>query len=113
MAKAAGANYVARGTSFHALMLDKLITSAIMHPGFSMVEVFSPCPTQYGRKNKFRSAVDMYKWLKKNTVKIETLKEGEKPEDGRIPIGVFRDRQTPGLEERYADMQRKLMGTAR
>ena len=113
MAKAAGANYVARGTSFHALMLDKLITSAIMHPGFSMVEVFSPCPTQYGRKNKFRSAVDMYKWLMKNTVKIETLKEGEKPEDGRIPIGVFRDRQTPGLEERYADMQRKLMGTAR
>lgn len=112
LAQAAGANFVARGTSFHAHLLDRLISTAIMHPGFSLVEVFSPCPTQYGRKNKFRSAVDMYKWLKKNTVKLETLKDGERPDDGRIPIGVFRDRDVPGLEDRYAAMQRKLTGQA-
>src|SRR6218665_2242365 len=69
MAQAAGANYVARGTTFHANLLDRLITGALQSPGFSVVEALSPCPTQYGRKNKFRSAVDMYQWLKKNTVK--------------------------------------------
>lgn len=114
MCKAAGASYVARGTSFHAIQLDRLISSAILHPGFSVVEVFSPCPTQYGRKNKFRNAVDMYKWLKSNTVKVETLKDPtQKPDDGRIPIGVFRDVEEPGLEERYFELQRKLMGQNR
>lgn len=109
MAKASGASYVARGTSFHANQLDKLISTAIMHPGFSVVEVYSPCPTQYGRKNKFKNAVDMYKWLKKNTVKVEQLQEGT-PLDGRVPIGVFRDVPEPGLEERLAELKRQLTG---
>lgn len=101
LASAAGANYVARGTSFHAQMLDRLITDAIMHPGFSVVEALSPCPTQYGRKNKFRDAVSMYEWLKKNTVKLEARKEN----DTRIPLGVFRNLDRPGLEDRYAALK--------
>ena len=106
--KAAGANYVARATSFHAQMMDKLITNALDHPGFSLVEVFSPCPTQYGRKNKFRNIVDMYEWLKKNTVKVDNMKDN----DTRIPIGVFQDKRQPGLEERYAALQQKLTSPA-
>lgn len=114
MAQASGANYVARGTVFHANLLDRLITGALKSPGFSMVEALSPCPTQYGRKNKFRSAVDMYQWLKKNTVKLEAIESGKvAKDDQRIPIGLFRDRQTPGLEEKYAALKAKMMGGAR
>ncbi|MFV0420660.1 2-oxoacid:ferredoxin oxidoreductase subunit beta [Oleidesulfovibrio sp.] len=113
MAKASGANYVARGTVFHANLLDRLITGALESPGFSMVEALSPCPTQYGRKNKFRSAVDMYQWLKKNTVKLESVESGKVAKgDPRIPIGLFRDRGQPGLEEKYAALKTKLMGGA-
>ncbi|GFM35643.1 2-oxoacid:ferredoxin oxidoreductase subunit beta [Desulfovibrio psychrotolerans] len=109
LVSAAGANYVARGTSFHANMLDRLITDAIQHPGFSMVEALSPCPTQYGRKNKFRDAVSMYEWLKKNTVKLENRKE----DDTRIPIGVFRALDRPGLEDRYAELKASLRAKGR
>jgi len=105
LVSAAGANYVARGTSFHARMLDGLIMDAIMHPGFSVVEALSPCPTQYGRKNKFKGTVSMYEWLKKNTVKLENRKE----DDTRIPIGVFRNDNRPGLEERYASLKQRIM----
>ncbi|MCG8529451.1 MAG: 2-oxoacid:ferredoxin oxidoreductase subunit beta [Desulfovibrionales bacterium] len=104
LAKGAGANYVARSTSFHAHQMDTLMQEAIMHPGFSMLEVLSPCPTQYGRKNKFRQVVDMYNWLKKNTVKVENWTEG----DPRVPRGVFQNLNRPGLEDRYAEMRQEL-----
>lgn len=103
--KAAGANYVARGTVFHAKMLDRLITDALAHPGFSLVEAFSPCPTQYGRKNKFKNTVAMYEWLKKNTVPVDKMRD----DDTRTPIGVFQDKRQPGLEERYAELQANLL----
>ncbi|KAF1075711.1 2-oxoacid:ferredoxin oxidoreductase subunit beta [Halodesulfovibrio sp. MK-HDV] len=104
LAKAAGANFVARSTSFHANQLDKLMQQAILHPGFSVLEALSPCPTQYGRKNKFRHVVDMYNWLKKNTVKVENRKEG----DTRIPTGIFQNLDRPGLEDRYDEMRKSL-----
>ncbi|GKT30646.1 2-oxoacid:ferredoxin oxidoreductase subunit beta, partial [Aduncisulcus paluster] len=44
---AAKANYVARGT------------------------ILTPCHTQYGRKNKYKTPVDMYKMLKKDVIDIE------------------------------------------
>ncbi|SIN73742.1 2-oxoacid:ferredoxin oxidoreductase subunit beta [Halodesulfovibrio marinisediminis] len=104
LAKASGANYVARSTSFHANQLDDLMQKAIKHSGFSVLEVLTPCPTQYGRKNKFRHVVDMYTWLKKNTVKVEKLKEG----DTRIPTGIFQNLDRPGLEERYVELRQSL-----
>jgi len=39
--------------------LGKLIKKAIVHDGFSVVEIFSQCPTYFGRKNKQGGAVDM------------------------------------------------------
>jgi 2-oxoglutarate ferredoxin oxidoreductase subunit beta len=109
MARAAGASYVARSTSFHAKQMDKVITTALDRPGFSLVEVLSPCHTQFGRKNKFKSLVDMYENLKKQTIDVgayEKLDEAKRQD--RIPTGVFVERDEPGLEERYAEMTRNL-----
>ncbi len=103
LTSAAGANGVSRGTVFHVNTLDRLVREAIMRPGFNLVEILTPCHTQYGRKNKFKSAVDMYKWLKTNALPVEKY-EKLKPEDreGRIPIGTFVRNDAPGLEELYA-----------
>ncbi|MBU1611906.1 MAG: 2-oxoacid:ferredoxin oxidoreductase subunit beta [Proteobacteria bacterium] len=111
LVKVAGANFVARGTSFHAQQLDKLITSAITHPGFSMVEVFSPCHTQFGRKNKYKGPVDMYHGLKKGAVPMERWNEmSEKQREGKFSTGVIVDNVEPGLEERYYDLKARLAG---
>jgi 2-oxoglutarate ferredoxin oxidoreductase subunit beta len=106
LAKAAGAAGVYRGTAFHAHMLDDLISRAIMRPGFNVVEVLSPCYTQFGRKNKMKSAVDMYRWLKKNTVDVAKIKDPAK--ETRTRIGVLTENDSPGLEQRWAAMKAGL-----
>jgi 2-oxoglutarate ferredoxin oxidoreductase subunit beta len=45
IALAAGANFIARGFSGDPNGVAKLIAQAIRHPGFSFVEVLSPCVT--------------------------------------------------------------------
>lgn len=109
MAMASGASYVARGTVLHANMLDTLIGQALEKPGFNLVEILTPCHTQYGRKNKFKTVVDMYQWYKKNTVKLEQYQGlTDKEKADRTPIGVFRDENRVGLETRYAELRAKL-----
>jgi len=110
LVRGAGANYVARGTVFHVKKLEKIMTEAISRPGFSVVEAITPCHTQYGRKNKYKTPVDMYKWLKKAAVPIERYNElSEEQREGRLPIGVFVSRDRPGFEERYLQLQADLL----
>jgi len=113
LAKGAGANFVARGTVFHVNRLEKIITEAIERPGFSLVEAITPCHTQFGRKNKFKNPVEMYKWLKSSSITLERYNElPEQERDGRMPIGVFVDRRLPGYEERYYAMQDNFLKAA-
>ncbi|MHC1711228.1 MAG: 2-oxoacid:ferredoxin oxidoreductase subunit beta [Solidesulfovibrio sp.] len=103
LTRAAGASGVARGTVYHVKALDALITAALTQPGFNLVEALTPCFTQYGRGNGFKSAVDMFRWLKDTAVPLEAYAKLENT-TGKIPIGVFVKRDAPGLETRYAAM---------
>ncbi|WP_147821818.1 2-oxoacid:ferredoxin oxidoreductase subunit beta [Salidesulfovibrio onnuriiensis] len=109
LAKGAGANFVARGTVFHVRKLEKLMVTAIERPGFNMLEIITPCHTQFGRKNKYKTPVDMYKWLKSNAMDIERYNEIEEGKRGdKFPIGTFIERDQPGLEERYYKLKADL-----
>ncbi len=102
LAVTAGAALVARGTVYHATMLDRLIEQAIRKRGFSVVEVVSHCHTQYGRRNKMGGAVEMLKWQKEHAVRVEkaqTLSEEEM--DGKFTIGVLVDRDLPIYTQEY------------
>ncbi|BCS86884.1 2-oxoacid:ferredoxin oxidoreductase subunit beta [Pseudodesulfovibrio sediminis] len=106
LARGAGANYVARGTVFHVNKLESIMTEAIQRSGFSLVEAITPCHTQFGRKNKYKSSVDMYKWLKKTAIPVERYeKMSEKEREGRMPIGEFVKKDRTGFEEKYYAMQ--------
>ncbi len=70
LAIAAGATFVARGTVYHAVELDRLIEQAINKDGFSLVEAVSYCHTGFGRLNKLGTAVDMMRALKDNSVNL-------------------------------------------
>lgn len=111
MADAAGANFVARGTVFHVKSLDRIIQQALTHKGFNVVEVMTPCHTQFGRKNQFKSPVDMYKWLKKHALPLDAYnKLSPEKQKERIPIGVFADHDSLPLEQRYAEMRKTISG---
>jgi len=88
LAAAAGANYVARWTAAHPLQLVGSIKHAWEKEGFSFIEVLSPCPTAFGRRNDLRIR-DMFRWLRFNT--------GRKEEAGKVLIGEIADRSAPSL----------------
>jgi 2-oxoglutarate ferredoxin oxidoreductase subunit beta len=113
LAKGAGANFVARSTAFHVKRLEKIMIQAIGRPGFSLVEAITPCHTQFGRKNKYKTPVDMYNWLKKTAIPVERYNElPEDKREGRMPIGVFVERDRAGFEEKYYAMQQGLLKAA-
>ncbi len=105
LADGAGATFVARGTSYHNVALEKLIAQAIQHKGFSVVEVLVGCPVYYGRKNKFRSPSDLLRWQKEVSVSIKAA-EKMKPEElqGKILTGIFKKEDKPELTEKYREL---------
>jgi 2-oxoglutarate ferredoxin oxidoreductase subunit beta len=113
LAQAAGASFVARSTVHSALRLEKLIERAIRKKGFSVVEVCTPCPTTYGRRNKLGAGVDMIRGLGENSVSIEKAAKMPPEElEGKIITGVFVDIDRPEYTQEYAKLQQRLRKNA-
>ncbi|WP_028575276.1 2-oxoacid:ferredoxin oxidoreductase subunit beta [Desulfonatronovibrio hydrogenovorans] len=112
--KACGANFVARATVMQANLMDRMISTALEHPGFNLVELITPCHTQFGRKNKYKSTVDMYKWLKKNAVPVEKYQDlSPEKQKEKIATGIFVQKDCMGLEQRYSEIRQKIIGEAK
>ncbi len=62
---------MARATSFHTQLLSRVVREALVHKGFSLVEVMTQCPEQYGRWNKSGAPFDMLQWQKEHAVRVE------------------------------------------
>lgn len=99
LATAAGASFVARSTAFHAKESTEFLKKAILHKGFSVIEILSQCPTHYGRKNKEGDAVSMLELHKTNTAKIGSKALAENP--GLIARGIFVDKDRPEYCKEY------------
>ncbi|MFC2142853.1 2-oxoacid:ferredoxin oxidoreductase subunit beta [Candidatus Aenigmatarchaeota archaeon] len=97
-----GATYVARGFAFDIPHLKKIITDAISHRGFSIVDVLQPCKTF----NK----VNTLEFYKENIYRLED--KGHDPKDKKtaiersrewgkksIPIGLFYKEDKPTYED--------------
>ena len=107
LAKAAGATFVARTTSFHIKQVTDFIRQAILHEGFAVVEILSQCPTYFGRKNKAGDAVDMVQYFKKNTTSIGSKAKQENPD--LIERGIFVQTEAP----EYCNEYEKVVQRAR
>lgn len=104
LSKAAGATFIARTTTYHARDLAAYLTKAILHRGFSVVEVLSQCPTYYGRKNNKGDAVSMMEFYRDHAVKVKGGNGSEpetKPESDRVPIGIIVDVERPEYCDSY------------
>ena len=84
-----------------------VIRQAILHEGFSVVEVLSQCPTYFGRKNKAGDAVDMIQHFKENTTTIGSKAKKENPD--LVERGIFLQKDMPEYCNEYDKMVQKAM----
>jgi 2-oxoglutarate ferredoxin oxidoreductase subunit beta len=103
-----GATYVARGFSGKPKQLAELIAGGIAHPGFALIDVFSPCVTW----NK----VNTYAWFRERVYDLQ--EEGHDPQDynaamekamefgDRIPTGLVYRAERPTYRESEPVLQR-------
>jgi 2-oxoglutarate ferredoxin oxidoreductase subunit beta len=101
LAEAAGASYVARWTTYHVKQMARSMNEVLNRRGFCFIEVISPCPTLYQRRNKLGDALDTMKYYKDaskvrngaSTADVGLSKQGE------IIVGKFVDRERPDYYE--------------
>jgi 2-oxoglutarate ferredoxin oxidoreductase subunit beta len=114
LAESAGAVYVARWTTFHVRQMKKSMTEALNKRGFSFVEIISPCPTLYGRKNQFRSGLETMKWFQKQSVYKDHPSTADINLGFRtyILVGKFVDMEKPtfqdAMDERYKQIRENI-----
>lgn len=110
LAKAAGANYVARSTTYHTARMDRYMEQAFQKKGFSVVEVLTMCPTSYGRANKETGATgaDMLKYQKENSISIKKAADMSDEElRDKFVTGVYVDKDEPSYLKKYQDVRDK------
>ncbi len=98
---AAGAVYVARWTTFHVRQLSRSMGEILRKKGFCFIEVLSPCPTLYERRNKLGEGLDTMKFYKekskiRNGIPTSEVALGMR---GEIIVGKFVDRERPDYSE--------------
>lgn len=105
LAWAAGATHVARWTMLHARDLTDSVQTAISRKGFSFIEVLSPCPVNYGRRNREKSLDTLRQYHEKTIVK-----NGAHPSELDIDftkgviLGTFVNVDRPTCDEVYKKM---------
>ena len=103
LAAASGATYVARWTMIHVRDLIHSIMEALSHRGFAFIEVLSPCPINYGRRNKETSLQILNKFQDKTIIQngADPARLGLDLSEG-ITLGKFVHKELPTQDECYA-----------
>ena len=111
LAMASGAVYVARWTTLHVRRLKDAIIEMMGKKGFAFLEVISPCPTGYGRRNKLGIGLDEMKYYKEHSV----IKHFSDPSEAdlslrneEIIVGKFRDVEKPTFLDLYNEQVEAL-----
>jgi len=107
LARAAGATFVARTTTYHVQQATDVIKKAIEHKGFSVVEVLSQCPTYFGRKNRVGGAVEMMDYYRARTTPMGSKAKQEDP--SLIERGIFVQKELPEYCAEYDQVIQKAM----
>ncbi|MFZ0793739.1 MAG: 2-oxoacid:ferredoxin oxidoreductase subunit beta, partial [Candidatus Korobacteraceae bacterium] len=82
-------------TAFHVKQLARSMEEMFAKKGFSFIEVLSPCPTLYQRRNKMGDGLDTMKFYKQ----VSKVRNGAPTSEvaltksGEIVVGKFVDRE--------------------
>ncbi len=109
LAMAAGATFVARWTVWQPLQITKTIRKALSRKGFSLVEIMSQCPVQFGKKTGMGSATKMLDYFKEQSVPIARAGGMTREElEGKIVVGELLDIEKPVLDVEMARLRDRL-----
>lgn len=112
LVEAAGAVFVARWTTFHVVQLAKSMREMFSKKGFCFIEIISPCPTLYQRRNKMGDGLDAMKFYKQ----VSKVKHGAPTNEvaltksGEIVVGKFIDRERPEFSDMMNQHLRQQLG---
>jgi 2-oxoglutarate ferredoxin oxidoreductase subunit beta len=100
---ASGATYLARGTSHGIELLKKIFKEAILHKGFSLIDVLQVCVTYF----------NMYEYYDKRVYELKDhdagdynqalgkIREWNYDKDAAIALGTFYKKDIPTFENRF------------
>lgn len=109
LARVAGATYVARWTVAHPRQYIKSWKKALNHKGFSLVEIVSPCPTYFGRKNDMPEPLDLFNWIKNSAVSMKKATDLSARElEDKIVVGEFVEKERPEMTDVYLDLIKRV-----
>lgn len=113
VAAAAGATFVARTTAYHVPQMINLIEQGMKNRGFSLIECIDPCPTSYGRRNKFKSPVSMYEWLRDNALPVEkTVDMSPEELEHKVVTGVLKQEHRPDFNREYQQLLARVQANS-
>ncbi len=92
---------MARWTAIHVKRIRESMKKAITKKGFSFIEIITPCPEEYGRRNKIADPILGMKWLKE----VSEVRSNINPIDAvvgpdKIVVGEFVNVEKP----EYSDL---------
>lgn len=109
LAIAAGATFVARWTVYQTLQITKTLRKALNRKGFSLIEVMSQCPVQFGRKTGMGSSTKMLDYFRDSSVPVAKATRLPREElDGRIVVGELHEIEKPVLDIELARLRERL-----
>jgi 2-oxoglutarate ferredoxin oxidoreductase subunit beta len=112
LAEASGATYVARWTALHLRRVTKSIQEALAKPGFSLIEVITPCVTLYARRNRLGDGLNLLKYYYDKSV-IEHGADTRTLDisyQGKLVVGKFVDKEKPTFLDRMDEHMTKVLG---
>jgi 2-oxoglutarate/2-oxoacid ferredoxin oxidoreductase subunit beta len=114
LAESCGAVYVARWTTYHVRQTTKSMAEAMSKKGFRFIEIVSPCPTLYERRNRLGSGLDRMVWFKENSIIKNGAPTRECDIEFQKPIicGKFVDVERPSLVEAMAAQRARIAAKA-
>lgn len=98
-----GATFLARGTSHGIELLKNIFKEAILHKGFSLVDVLQVCVTYYNMYEYYDKRV--YELKEHNPADyqeaLNKIREWDYNSDAKISLGVFYKKGLPTFEDRF------------
>jgi 2-oxoglutarate ferredoxin oxidoreductase subunit beta len=108
IALSAGATFIARGYAMNIEHLSFLIKEAILHKGFSFVDIIQPCITYHNSRSFVEKRIYDLQKAEHNTKSFEeAMKKANEwnyslDENAKIPIGIFYKIEKPCFEDFFS-----------